>query len=858
MTKDSQSYKLLPRGPKGEEQNERRSGDIDVADQQIPQIQAPAADGKPKSEQYMLPRPTSKFLDTKAMIEEPNVPLEKNLKPFLRSLIVHILPVASTIAIVQLTFRDVFWFDNDPDSDAVHWNGPKISLNELLNLLQFAAKIHEILLVGSLGAMVMHRVRNRLIGKRGLPFGMVTAGYSVGSAEYLISPAFWSGFQRKFMTLSVLILSYTVLANTFGPASAIALVPSLDWWPMKRPYGQEAMPVVFGFDNNYWWPAEITKNDTIMDPNKLSIYPPELCFSTQSVDSSGCPAGGFNEIALWVEANSYGTAQASITMKDSFSTTQRVVTSRLTESANGKSGVAITTSASQAVVGMMGTFWDQISAAKLPVENAVRPKLEIPVRETRQPLVQVQCTAYMLDAIKKVKTRKSEAPHNININTFSTTNASAIPVPDWVYDYEYKYPKKVFLDPLGRPSINKTQTTSLTWLEPPQKSNLSAVAMVIVPYATYSNSGNGTVGTQNALVHFCSIDARWVGSKHTYDPTQDVNIAHNITDPLIFQRPKTGGTERKYKEDISKMGISPALKLSTEWTQAMNADTEISDTTAPAFSWLLTPYIRLERAGVSNFTYQYLNAIGDQAVFFTFIPGGSNLVYSPTGTVNHTTFHVHVSNTLATILSIQITDALARLRSFSIKNGTIIAKTLNDTHSISSPLTAFNAFGEPNSSTFTENVTTASLDPYQNRWTFSIERYGYGYGFRTATVYFGVIVLLAHIGLVIIYSIYAFYDFFYMTKWTSSAWGGIAEFAALLINSNSTVELQNTCAGVDARETWRKTVWIREIEDGHLGLVVGEKEGLVWRHARRGVPYGRLGEGRAVGGQGVTRRRGSV
>ncbi|KAH7128169.1 hypothetical protein B0J11DRAFT_524301 [Dendryphion nanum] len=848
MTKDSQSYELLSRGPDVEEENDRRFGDVDVTEQQIPEIRTPAADEKPAAEALILQRPTSIFLDSKASIEKPNVPLEKNLKPFLLSLIVHILPSAMTIAIVQLTFRNIFWFDNDSDSDKVHWRGPSISLNELLNLLQFIAKIHEVLLVGSLGAMVMHRVRNRLIGKRGLPFGMMTAGYSVGSAEYLLSPAFWSGFHKKFMTLSLLILSFTVLANTFGPASAIALVPSLDWWPMKHPYGEEAMPVLFDFDDDYWWPLEVTMNDTILSPADIDLYPPALCFSTEAINFNGCPAGGYDQFASWTESNSNDAAQANISMNDGVSTAQRFVTSRLTESSDEFSGVAIATSVSQAVAGMMGTFWDQTRAGKFPVEDVLRPRLEISDRTTRQPLVQVQCTGYSLENIRGKTTRDGSAKDNVDINNFSTTNSSAIPVPDWLYDYEYKVPQKFFFDDLGRISIRKSLTTNLTWLEPPEKSNLSAVAMVTVPYTQYVKSQN--VEIQTAIIHFCSIDARWIGSKHTYDPTQDAHIAHNVTDPLLFQKPKTGGTEANYKDDMEKFGVSPALKLSTQWTEAMNVDTVRGNLTSPAFNWLLTPYITLDRQDSANATLQQLNETGSQAVYFMFTPGIANLLNSSTGTINSIAFNTHASNTIATLLSLQITDALARLRSYSIKTGDIITNTVNDTHSTLTPLTAFAGFNQLLNS---RNLTTASLAPYQNRWTFSIQRYGYGYGFRTATIYFGIIILLAHLGLVLLYFIYAFYDFFYMTKWTSSAWGGIAEFAALLINSKATMELQNTCAGVDARETWRKNVWIREVENGHLGLVVGEREGLVWRHARRDVPYGTLGEG-----LGVRKRRGSV
>jgi hypothetical protein len=65
-----------------------------------------------------------------------------------------------------------------------------MSLNELLNLLQFVAKIHQILFVGSIAAIVMYRMPVRLLGNDGLPLGLLTRDYSVRSSEYLFRAAF--------------------------------------------------------------------------------------------------------------------------------------------------------------------------------------------------------------------------------------------------------------------------------------------------------------------------------------------------------------------------------------------------------------------------------------------------------------------------------------------------------------------------------------------------------------------------------------------------------------------------------------------------------------------------------------------
>jgi len=517
-------------------------------------------------------------------------------------------------------------------------------------------------------------------------------------------------------------------------------------------------------------------------------------------------------------------------MSDGVSNAQRIVTSSLTKPGDDNSSVAFATSASQSITSLIGAFWEQARAGQY-FDDVIRPKLEISERDVRQPLVQVQCSAFTIDYIRNQTTRNGKVKSNNAINTFSTTNVSDAPVPDWLYEYEYEVPKKLFIDDLGRVSIRKSQTTNLTWLQLAEGSNLSAVGVVIVPFAYQDDNDEWA---QTAIAHICSVDARWVGSQHGYDPTVDIRVADNITDPLVFQKPKDG-TEEAYKNDIRNLGVSPALNLSIDWMEAMNINVERGNLSARAMNWLLTPYILVQAPGPENATFQQLNETGSQAVYFTFVPGKANLLDSSTGTVVSTVFHTHVSNTIATLLSLQITDALARLRSFSVSSG-FLASPINATHSNAISLTQFAGFSEG------KNISTGALSHVKNRWIFSVQRYGYGFGFRSTTVYFGIIVLLAHLGLVAIYLCYAFYDFFYRTRWTSSAWGSMAEFAALLVNSKPTVELQNTCAGVDAKETWRKDVWIKEVDDGHLAVVVGQKEGSLWRNARKGVPYGTLKE----------------
>jgi hypothetical protein len=79
--------------------------------------------------------------DLESSREKPKVALRKRFSWLYP--IVHLFPVGVTLGIVQLSFREVYW------DDARHYD------TRWQAVLQFPAKLHEILIVGSLSAMVL-------------------------------------------------------------------------------------------------------------------------------------------------------------------------------------------------------------------------------------------------------------------------------------------------------------------------------------------------------------------------------------------------------------------------------------------------------------------------------------------------------------------------------------------------------------------------------------------------------------------------------------------------------------------------------------------------------------------------------
>jgi hypothetical protein len=488
------------------------------------------------------------------------------------------------------------------------------------------------------------------------------------------------------------------------------------------------------------------------------------------------------------------------------------VKSRLADRHDTTSGVAIATSVSHAITTVFGTFWDQVTSREFPVNNVVRAKLELPQNQLGfQPLVQVHCIPSLLDDIQALRKSRNASVSGFDINTFSTKNASKIPIPDWLFDYEYKPPNKVFIDDLGAARLHVELATNVTWVQYPKESGFDQSIAAFVTTPMISDEHLADTGTsQTAFVHVCSVDARWIASESSYDPSEDVVVTHNISDPLLFQRPKEA-TESIYKSHIAKWGISPSLKLSTEWAEALNIPKEAgmanSNISAPSLQMLLSTYV------LGRFSNATHDDLANQTLSLYFDVGQNN----KDKVLNGDNYAMAASETVATLLSLQLTDALARIHTSDAQMGVLVLNQINDTSAHVTRL--LNLVGL--SSTFNGTAVPVSLvnDALPTGFTIKISRYGYGYGFRTATIYFGVAILLAHVLITVIYVSYALYEFFYVTHWTSDSWGGIGELMVLLINSKPSIELQNTCAGIDSKLTWRKRVYIRETGDAQRSMV---------------------------------------
>jgi len=186
---------------------------------------------------------------------------------FLKSLI-HIPALVITGCVLSLTFGNVFW------------KRPSEDLNVILNSLQFAAQFHASFIVASLSAMLLHYVHHQLVSKRGVPLGFLGSVFQLSMIGYL--------FQREFYSLKLryilLFVPASLLVMLIGPASAITMLPRLQFWNVDE----------------IWLGSSSVNLRMYMQGNEIDLFPETLtasnisskCLLSNASAQINCPSYG--------------------------------------------------------------------------------------------------------------------------------------------------------------------------------------------------------------------------------------------------------------------------------------------------------------------------------------------------------------------------------------------------------------------------------------------------------------------------------------------------------------------------------------------------------------------------------------
>jgi hypothetical protein len=198
--------------------------------------------------------------------EHAKIAVHKNrLTSVLRALI-HLVPVCVAVTLIALNCHQLYL-------------GPYLNN---ISLLQFAAKLHELIMQASLAAILLTYIRYELALGVGLPFGALFSGLLITQISYLWSLEFWGSISstkipiRRRLSLLVVILIIILLAATVGPASALAMIPRLENWPAGRTH------IWLNGSNEDIWPSFINASDIPASCSRVdSLAPINSCPSSR-------------------------------------------------------------------------------------------------------------------------------------------------------------------------------------------------------------------------------------------------------------------------------------------------------------------------------------------------------------------------------------------------------------------------------------------------------------------------------------------------------------------------------------------------------------------------------------------------
>ncbi|KAL2411314.1 hypothetical protein ABEF94_002974 [Exophiala dermatitidis] len=181
-------------------------------------------DGSGPSISYVHDIPDDKSELPLHKIEQPQYKRPR-WRTALRLLLIHGVPVAASCVLIALNAANLRW-----RSSLARGTG------DILSVLQIASKAQELLLLLSLSHIVLFWLMRSLTKGDGIPFGLFVGalGSSLGATPF--TSGVWSSLAQSFrkprlLRLCLLVVGITLLGVVVGPATAIALIPRLDWWP---------------------------------------------------------------------------------------------------------------------------------------------------------------------------------------------------------------------------------------------------------------------------------------------------------------------------------------------------------------------------------------------------------------------------------------------------------------------------------------------------------------------------------------------------------------------------------------------------------------------------------------------------
>jgi hypothetical protein len=732
--------------------------------------------------------------------EVPKIAIRRGLRGNWTKLAPHVVAVCVTTAVVQLSFRNAYWMDLKPPDKQI---APGLTQGGALNFLQLAAKLHELLILASISSIVLHVVQAHLTGRSGLPLGMIANAFELASGEFLRRKSFWSswwsvdqttGKRFPYMRFSLLSLFSTVLVTLSGPSSAIAVIPTLNYFDLSQPFDQTVLPYYVFNESTELWPDQLTA---------ASLNAPHSGILCNDADSKAaqeiCPAGGFRDTYNWAGGLLFGDSDKGINISfpDTTGDRRRVLTTQSCNSTfDGRaSGVSINAFLS----GAMTAYWTfaQKNFQGIALESA-QPRINIDT-DTKifAPRVETMCNSY---SNYHFNPKKPNDQPNMTFPTFDRSDSSPIPVPDWSYKY-------------ARP----LNASNFTFVEIPNTEPLSPSLGAVLTLPLIENINGTWVQTTENMA--CSIYSQWIPVDAWYEPTTNDQVSYSISTSMsetCLTVPTDGSSGR---QPIN-------TTISAAYANAINQPIAFIRGNVPALEAIFQRFIFTDN-----------NYIPNGVIFKAPIPGKAGVV------ITDILSRKQRAKLVSTVLAGVVTDGLARNAGngeFPYAAPIFLLPNRSADGVLQGRFPVTSATGGEDDPLNTTNIADEAkwlrLNP-------TFQRYGYGYRwYGSRTTQFGISVLLIHLVIAITHAVFVLNDILGRDKGIQRAWETIPEMIALAVNSRPSERLRNTCAGISKAGTWWEAAAVRETSEGHLEIIVGRNEMEQRALARTGVRYGTLPE----------------
>lgn len=262
---------------------------------------------------------------------------------------------------------------------------------------------------------------------------MIANSFELTSGQFLRRKAFWTlpwskdpntGKRSLYIRFWLLSLFAALLVVLSGPSSAIAVIPTLNYFDMAKPFDAPVLPYFVFNQSTELWPTVLT-GGSLNSPTSGNNC-------TDPLMSSSCPSSGYNENLRWggyleLQSTDHGS---NITYTDNAASMRRVVTTRSCNrtAVDGRaSAVGLPAFVSNAFTDYWKFAQDNFQGVAL---EASQPRMKLDTN-VFAPKVEVLCNGYPNNNSPNVTD-----PSNQTAMFFPTwSNLSSFPVPDWTFRY---------------------------------------------------------------------------------------------------------------------------------------------------------------------------------------------------------------------------------------------------------------------------------------------------------------------------------------------------------------------------------------------------------------------------------------